>query len=143
MRRNSFSSSWPATFMTSLTLPGPEVETLRTVTLAALQAVEKALKAVDGKVRPVDPREALKGRLDYAQVKDWGSGNSDEADALQARLTASAMGQHSAVSSRSFCGLHTASPCGQWPKSDARSCPALCSDVSVQTVILHIAGDIL
>ena len=54
--------------------------------MCGAQAVEKALKAVDGKVRPVDPNEAFKGRLDYAQVKDWGSGNADEADALQASV---------------------------------------------------------
>jgi hypothetical protein len=34
------------------------------------QAVERAVRAVEGrKVRPVDPREASKGRLDYAQVR--------------------------------------------------------------------------
>ncbi len=63
----------------------PGMLPLQEMLLRAVQAVEKALKAVDGKVRPVDPKEAVKGRLDYAQVKDWGSGNADEADALQAR----------------------------------------------------------
>jgi hypothetical protein len=36
--------------------------------------VQQALRAA-GAVRPIDPAEAAKGRLDVATVKDWGSGD--------------------------------------------------------------------
>ncbi|KAI8477162.1 MAG: hypothetical protein J3K34DRAFT_515843 [Monoraphidium minutum] len=38
------------------------------------KAVQQALRAA-GAARPVDPREASRGRLDVATVKDWGSGS--------------------------------------------------------------------
>ena len=37
----------------------------------------------DRKARPVDPKEAAKGRLDYVQVKDWGGGNPEDLDSMQ------------------------------------------------------------
>lgn len=52
----------------------------------AMQAVKKAIEAVEGKrqkARPVDPREAARGRLDYVQVKDWGGGSPEDLESMQ------------------------------------------------------------
>lgn len=54
------------------------------------QAVDKALKAADKQNRPypappIDPAEAAKGRLDYATVKDWGSGEPAELGGLKVK----------------------------------------------------------
>jgi len=43
-------------------------------TLPQDKAVQQALRAA-GAVRPIDPKEAARGRLDVATVKDWGSGD--------------------------------------------------------------------
>ena len=51
-----------------------------------LQAVKKAIQAVEGKrrkARPVDPKEAARGRLDYVQVKDWGGGSPEDLASMQ------------------------------------------------------------
>ena len=50
----------------------------------------KAIQAVEGrrkgqKARPVDPKEAARGRLDYVQVKDWGGGSPDDLESMQVR----------------------------------------------------------
>lgn len=46
------------------------------------QAVKQALRAA-GAVRPIDPQEAARGRLDMATVKDWGSGDPGQLGELQ------------------------------------------------------------
>ncbi|KAK9804073.1 hypothetical protein WJX73_002655 [Symbiochloris irregularis] len=47
-------------------------------------AVKKAIHLADGrKTRPVNSKEAAKGKLDYVQVKDWGAGAPEDLGKLQ------------------------------------------------------------
>ncbi|GMH42806.1 hypothetical protein BSKO_10725 [Bryopsis sp. KO-2023] len=50
------------------------------------KAVDKALQLVEGKerkARPIDPKEAAKGKVDFAKVKDWGSGEPSDLGSLE------------------------------------------------------------
>eukprot|EP00887_Chlorella_sp_A99_P003140 scaffold9.g3140.t1 len=54
------------------------------------KAVERAVRLVEGRqsaARPVDPREAARGRVEYVKVKNWGSGKPDDLEGLRVQST--------------------------------------------------------
>ncbi len=74
---------------------------------AALEAAVRRVEGGTGRgIRPVDPAEAARGRLDFAQVSGWGAAagaaasSAADLDALQ--LRSFAPGGHPADDSRPF-----------------------------------------
>ncbi|KAK9826825.1 hypothetical protein WJX81_004535 [Elliptochloris bilobata] len=49
-----------------------------------MQVVQRAVNVVEGgNVRPVEPKEAAQGRIDYVKVRNWGSGQSADLGSLE------------------------------------------------------------
>ncbi|KAI3429555.1 hypothetical protein D9Q98_005643 [Chlorella vulgaris] len=74
------------------TKPGKRRKEVAGVKSGDNKAVQRAVKLVEeqeGKgrrpsgTRPVDPREASRGKVEYVKVTDWGSGNPEELGGLQ------------------------------------------------------------
>ncbi|WIA28454.1 hypothetical protein OEZ86_010998 [Tetradesmus obliquus] len=56
--------------------------TAKTPQQAADQALAEAAKSRPN-VRPINPKEAARGKVDYVQVKDWADGNAADLGELQ------------------------------------------------------------